>query len=134
MPRQMHNRECACGCGEISKSGVFAPGHDQKLRSRLEKRMEAAGYENGLLALADLVENTLTGDEEMNSNPNTIPEGKTRYAFSTGKNKKGNPCLFVTRQCYSQSRGRYLNDRSENPRPVTPEQGTALLAELLGSA
>ena len=44
-----HDRECACGCGTETK-GVFAPGHDQKLRAALER---ACG---GLLQLRSLVE------------------------------------------------------------------------------
>ena len=42
--------KCECGCGQETEGGKFAPGHDQKLRSRLE---QAAG---GLLAVRDLVE------------------------------------------------------------------------------
>ena len=41
--------ECACGCGEVPSSGLFRPGHDQRLRAELERRL------GGLLALADLV-------------------------------------------------------------------------------
>lgn len=26
-------RECACGCGTMTKGGVFAPGHDSQLHS-----------------------------------------------------------------------------------------------------
>jgi hypothetical protein len=43
------NQECACGCGETPSSGQFRPGHDQRLRADLERRV------GGLLALADLV-------------------------------------------------------------------------------
>jgi hypothetical protein len=41
--------ECECGCGKMTKGGIFAPGHDQKLRSELEKKV------GGLLHLRDLV-------------------------------------------------------------------------------
>lgn len=41
---------CGCGCGERTGGGVFKPGHDQKLRTDLERR---AG---GLLSLANLVD------------------------------------------------------------------------------
>jgi len=30
---------CKCGCGEITKGGDFAPGHDQKLRSAIEREL-----------------------------------------------------------------------------------------------
>jgi hypothetical protein len=41
---------CECGCGESVASGSFKPGHDQKLRADLERRV------GGLLALRSLVE------------------------------------------------------------------------------
>lgn len=41
---------CECGCGEIPARGSFAPGHDQRLRASLEKRI------GGLIALRSLVE------------------------------------------------------------------------------
>ncbi len=41
---------CECGCGGETKGGKFLPGHDQKLRSKLE---EDTG---GLLPLRSLVE------------------------------------------------------------------------------
>jgi hypothetical protein len=40
---------CECGCG-VKSSGDFLPGHDQKLRASLERRV------GGLLALRSLVE------------------------------------------------------------------------------
>lgn len=43
---------CECGCdGEIA-GGAFLPGHDQKLRADLERRV------GGLAAMRSLVENT----------------------------------------------------------------------------
>ncbi|HWJ23857.1 MAG TPA: hypothetical protein VNS52_15995 [Gemmatimonadaceae bacterium] len=42
-------RVCACGCAELTEGGVFRPGHDQKLRAQLERRV------GGLLALRQLV-------------------------------------------------------------------------------
>lgn len=42
--------QCECGCKEQTASGLFRPGHDQKLRASLENR---AG---GLLKLRSLVE------------------------------------------------------------------------------
>jgi hypothetical protein len=41
---------CECGCGETAVAGSFKPGHDQKLRTVLERRV------GGLLALRSLVE------------------------------------------------------------------------------
>ncbi|GLR25025.1 hypothetical protein [Limnobacter litoralis] len=44
------NQDCACGCGGRPVAGDFLPGHDQKLRSELEKRV------GGLIPLRMLVE------------------------------------------------------------------------------
>lgn len=42
--------ECACGCGGKPVKGNFLPGHDQRLRTDLERRV------GGLIALRMLVE------------------------------------------------------------------------------
>lgn len=42
--------ECACGCGGIPSGGNFLPGHDQRLRANLERRV------GGLINLRMLVE------------------------------------------------------------------------------
>ena len=42
--------ECACGCGKKPARGDFLPGHDQKLRTDLERRV------GGLIPLRMLVE------------------------------------------------------------------------------
>jgi len=42
--------DCACGCGERPVKGHFLPGHDQRLRADLERRV------GGLIALRMLVE------------------------------------------------------------------------------
>ncbi len=44
------NTECACGCGEKPAGGNFLPGHDQRLRADLERRI------GGLIPLRMLVE------------------------------------------------------------------------------
>jgi len=44
---------CACGCEELTKGGVFCPGHDSKLRSKIESKI------GGLLNLEKLVEAAL---------------------------------------------------------------------------
>jgi hypothetical protein len=31
--------ECACGCGEQTKTGKYLKGHDQKLRKQLEEKV-----------------------------------------------------------------------------------------------
>jgi hypothetical protein len=41
---------CECGCGETTTRGNFSPGHDQRLRTSLEKRV------GGLSALRILIE------------------------------------------------------------------------------
>lgn len=48
-PRKLDPSPCACGCGEMTKTGQFKPGHDQKLRAAIE---QAAG---GLLELQRIV-------------------------------------------------------------------------------
>lgn len=42
--------ECVCGCGKYPAKGEFLPGHDQKLRADLERRV------GGLIFLRMLVE------------------------------------------------------------------------------
>lgn len=42
--------DCACGCGDRPVKGVFLPGHDQRLRADLERRV------GGLIQLRMLVE------------------------------------------------------------------------------
>lgn len=44
------NTECACGCGGEPAGGNFMPGHDQRLRADLERRI------GGLIPLRMLVE------------------------------------------------------------------------------
>ena len=44
---------CICGCGEKTKGGKFRPGHDQKLRSAIEKDV------GGLESLKVIVEKHL---------------------------------------------------------------------------
>lgn len=41
---------CKCGCGKQPARGDYLPGHDQKLRARLEREV------GGLLPLRDVVE------------------------------------------------------------------------------
>ena len=41
---------CVCGCGEPTVRGTFRPGHDAKLRARLEETV------GGLLCLDRLIE------------------------------------------------------------------------------
>ena len=46
----MNGRECGCGCGGVTQGGTFLPGHDAKLRARIEEKV------GGLLMLEQLVE------------------------------------------------------------------------------
>jgi hypothetical protein len=46
--------ECACGCGEPTKTGKYLQGHEQKLRRQLEEKV------GGLPLLASLVKVTET--------------------------------------------------------------------------
>ena len=50
MPRKFIPQPCGCGCGEMTKGGIYAPGHDQKLRTAIENKV------GGLPALKQLVE------------------------------------------------------------------------------
>ncbi len=52
-PRKIEPKECGCGCGGITKSGDYLPGHDQKLRSAIEREV------GGLAELRSIVENHL---------------------------------------------------------------------------
>jgi len=55
---------CEGGCGGTPASGMFLPGHDQRLRGELERRV------GGLLPLRDLVdlaEAYVVGDESTGS-------------------------------------------------------------------
>jgi len=65
---------CACGCGETTAGGQFKPGHDQKLRTKLE---ESAG---GLVALARLIDSA----EEFASGKMDLEEfaGRVRKQFT----------------------------------------------------
>lgn len=46
----MSDRDCGCGCGELTKGGKYRPGHDQKLRAAIE---EAVGGLESLKAVAE---------------------------------------------------------------------------------
>lgn len=47
---QMSKQECMCGCGELTKGGKFCPGHDQKLRQKMEA---AVGGLESLLVIVE---------------------------------------------------------------------------------
>jgi hypothetical protein len=46
-------RECECGCGGWTQGGLFQPGHDAKLRSRLLARIDEGDEDALNLLLAD---------------------------------------------------------------------------------
>jgi NTP pyrophosphatase (non-canonical NTP hydrolase) len=65
MPRKETNRLCACGCGEVSKSGFFAgQGHDAQYSRLTRKIAEEAGLvgpnENYTMFVRRLVEQELS--------------------------------------------------------------------------
>lgn len=49
-PRKIDPKPCACGCGGMAKTGEYMPGHDQKLRSAIEREV------GGLANLRSIVE------------------------------------------------------------------------------
>ena len=53
---------CACDCGTQAHGGVFAPGHDQALRARLEKNVGGLLLLKELLAVAEAYAN---GDSDL---------------------------------------------------------------------
>lgn len=59
MPRKIVPKPCACGCGGITKGGVFLPGHDAKTISAI---IESIG---GISKLKRLVEKTLNRQIEV---------------------------------------------------------------------
>jgi hypothetical protein len=52
--------ECQCGCGEIVSDASFKPGHDQRLRIDLERRV---GGIDGLRTLVENFEKGNSGDQ-----------------------------------------------------------------------
>lgn len=61
-------RECSCGCGGMTGGGLFQPGHDAKLRSRLLSAIRA-GDEAALTTLLDDFPTLLHG-----ADPQTIKD------------------------------------------------------------
>lgn len=53
MPRKIVPKPCACGCGGMTKGGVFLPGHDAKTISAI---IEVTG---GIPKLKRLIESAL---------------------------------------------------------------------------
>jgi hypothetical protein len=56
--RQLNRRDrmskiCGCGCGKSTQGGTYRPGHDQSLRSKLERRV---GGLSKLEAIVDAAE------------------------------------------------------------------------------
>jgi hypothetical protein len=49
---------CECGCGEDAVSGSYKPGHDQKLRISLERRIGGLGNLRTLVELAETFKET----------------------------------------------------------------------------
>ena len=61
MPRKITPKECACGCGGITRGGEFLQGHDSKVNSAIIKAV------GGTTALRELVEQTLNRKLEVES-------------------------------------------------------------------
>jgi len=53
MPRKVRPKQCACGCGAMTRGGDFIPGHDARTLSAV---ISSVG---GVAALRRLVESTL---------------------------------------------------------------------------
>jgi hypothetical protein len=53
MPRKIRPRECACGCGDMTRGGEFCPGHDAKLQSAIIEKV------GGVVELRRVVEKAL---------------------------------------------------------------------------
>lgn len=74
---------CECGCGETAVVGSFRPGHDQKLRTDLERRV------GGLLALRSLVE-AAEAFAAGRSHSNALTENvRTIFEQQGGKHARG---------------------------------------------
>ena len=75
------NTPCECGCGEESSTGSFCPGHDQRLRASLERRV------GGLLALrslVDAVENFAASKSSAEELAETVREVMNRATVQRG--------------------------------------------------
>ena len=68
---------CECGCDRSTAKGSFLPGHDQKLRCRLEARV------GGLLALRDVV-TILERHAEGQTSPSQLGEGVKQIMGKAG--------------------------------------------------
>ncbi len=53
MPRKLRPKECACGCGDMTRGGDFLQGHDRKLEGAIIEKV------GGVIELRELVEKTL---------------------------------------------------------------------------
>ena len=59
MPRKIVPKQCGCGCGGMTRGGVFLPGHDAKTLSAI---IENVG---GVKELRQLVEGVLNRQIEV---------------------------------------------------------------------
>lgn len=71
--------ECECGCGALTASGAFLPGHDQKLRSALERRV---GGVLALKLLVDSAESYASGEQPLDTHADQV-----RTIFSSVEEK-----------------------------------------------
>jgi hypothetical protein len=81
-------KECACGCGQATSGGEYRPGHDQKLRAQLERRV---GGLSGLARLVDTVERYLDGSVSLDVLGRRLHEliAKARETSPSRKSARG---------------------------------------------
>ena len=64
--------ECACGCGEQTAGGTYRPGHDARLRARIEESI------GGLLSLEEIIRDVLRHvDGELTADELSASIGRT---------------------------------------------------------
>ncbi|ADN74627.1 hypothetical protein Fbal_0413 [Ferrimonas balearica DSM 9799] len=67
-------KSCECGCGEYTAGGKFRPGHDQKLRSRLEAKT------GDLLGMRNLVESAFAYSQGQMSESDFLSHVRSVFA------------------------------------------------------
>ena len=87
MPRKIVPKACGCGCGTMTKGGLFVPGHDAKLMSAILQRV------GGLIALKEFVE-SVTGEDI-----NLVETGRGRITQNVS------PAEYVCPECNHQFQG-----------------------------
>lgn len=65
MPRIKISRACGCGCGQLTRGGVFSPGHDTKVYRAILQHIDG-----DILKLKALVEGVTGGKVIINHDEN----------------------------------------------------------------